>query len=183
MSRLSFRSEEENSCVEFVGVQVGSIASEARCVNFSGWNTSAEGEGAWVYAKEAGEVAWLVFDLGNILTVSRVDLILDASAPTKLQVDVKTATKVKGARGFVKGEQVASKEWAVEGKEGGSMYLSKGGTGGGVGGLIGVASRYWRIDTNNTQGGNFTPELRIRGVKFWYWRSVLDQQVQGFRVE
>ena len=166
-----------------MSVHVGSIASQALCVEFTGWNKSAEGGGVWVHTEEAGGLARLVFDLGELLHVSSVDFLLEASDLTVVKVDISPVDFVdtEVAAGYVRNAQasITSAEWVVEGGRGVSMYLSAGSAGGVGGGFSAVASQHWSIETNFSSEGQ---ELRIRGVQFWYWRTVLDQQVQPFRV-
>ena len=176
LTRFSFHSAEENVCAEFVSVQVGSVASQALCLDFVGWSKSAEPQdSAWVRTEVAGSVgfAQLVFDLGESLTVSRVDFIFEASDATDVQVDVAPATVVLNpggtGAGFISGSVMASVVFGAEGERAVSTHLSAGNV------STGVASRHWSITTRTFSDAKRT--LRIRGVAFWYWSTVLDQQV------
>ena len=113
-------------------MQVGSIASQAQCVDFVGWSKGGEPQGgAWVRTEAAGSdgSAQLVFDLGESLHISRVDFLLEAS-DVSVEVDVAPATVVPspgeaalGVEGFVPGVAMASAEFEAGGERAISMHL------------------------------------------------------------
>ena len=175
LSRLSFRSIGENSCAEFVSVDVGAALRNPICRNFEGFNQIAEENGAVWVCKEIGRVvsfSQLVFDLSDALPVSRIEFLLNVSDVTHVQVEVGTFYETQAASispsAFTLHRTLSVLEWTASGEEQVVVHLAKDHK------SELVSARYWGIIIRSYS--SLDTSLHLSEIAIWYWRTVLDRQ-------